>query len=565
MQQKKIRLGELLVKSNIIDEKQLEQAIAHQKSTGERLGDALMALGYISEKTFLSFLSEQLNIPLIDLKKYNIDLEKARDLPEAYARNYHAVLLSQRQGKPFVGMADPLDITATDEISKVLGRPIETALVSPAGLNHILDAIYRRTQEIADYAEALQQEVGEDSLLAELDAEDDTETSAPVIKLLQSMFEDAIQVGASDIHIEPDEHSLRLRLRVDGVLQEHIIKKKNIASAIALKLKLMANLNIAERRLPQDGRFNIKISEHVVDIRLSTMPIKYGESIVMRLLDQSGSDIGLENIGMPEDTLKRFRSLLKEPHGVILVTGPTGSGKSTTLYGGLQELDTPGINIISIEDPIEYQLPRINQVQVNEKLELTFARVLRTTLRQDPDIIMVGEMRDEETAVIAMRAALTGHLVLSTLHTNDSASTALRLIDMGVEGFFVAAVLRGVLAQRLVRKICTGCSTKYQLTEHEKAWLDGIASPTVIEKANVRHGAGCTYCNNTGYKGRIGVFELLELDASMMEALRKDDPSAFYKAAEIALKGQLLVDNGLALVNEGVTTVDEIIKISGET
>lgn len=564
MSSEKIRLGDLLVKANIIDKSQLETAIKHQESTGQKLGESLIELDFISEETFLKFLSEQLNLPLIDLKKYNLDMHLARTLPEAYARNYKAVLLSaDKDDKPLVGMADPLDIIAVDELTKILKSPVEVAIIREIDLSDTLDLIYRKTEEISAYAEALEQEIGEEPLVAELEAE--TEAEAPVVKLLQSLFEDALQIGASDIHIEPDEHSLRIRLRVDGELQEQVIKKQNIAPAISLKLKLMASLNIAEKRLPQDGRFNIRIKDQIVDIRLSTMPIKFGESIVMRLLNQSATEIGLGNIGMPKDTLKRFRTLLKQPHGVLLVTGPTGSGKSTTLYGALKELDKPQVNIISIEDPIEYQLPRINQVQVNEKLELTFARVLRTTLRQDPDIIMVGEMRDEQTAVIAMRAALTGHLVFSTLHTNDSASTAFRLMDMGIEGFFVAATLRGVLAQRLVRKICESCSSPYDLTEHEKAWLVGSISNFQLDSSKIRNGKGCTYCNGTGYKGRVGVFELLELDPDMMEALRRNDPDLFYKHAETTLKGKLLVDNALALFNKGVTTLSEVIKISGET
>lgn len=363
-------------------------------------------------------------------------------------------------------MADPLDIFAYDELVRVLKQPIKQAVVRESELLNTLDLVYRRTDEIASLAEELEDELGDDAFdLADLSAESES-ADAPVVKLLQTLFEDAVQARSSDIHIEPDESVVRIRQRVDGgVLQEQVMKEKRVNAALVLRLKLMAGLNISEKRLPQDGRFNVRVKGRSIDVRVSTMPVQYGESVVMRLLDQSQGMLDLQGTGMPPHLLERFRKLIKKPpHGMILVTGPpTGSGKTTTLYGALTELNKPEVKIITAEDPVEYRLPRITQVQVNPKIGLEFANVLRASLRQDPDIILVGEMRDHETVEIGLRAAMTGHLVLSTLHTNDSISSAMRLIDMGgAEPFLVASSLLGVVAQRLVRRVCDNCKEPYQ-------------------------------------------------------------------------------------------------------
>jgi len=559
MLDRKVRLGDLLVKNGMITKEQLDSAIDQQKKTGLKLGQTLVSAGFITEDVLLNFLSKQLEIPVFDLKNFQNNPEVSRLLSEAYARRHRAIVLEKDHNGLLVGMADPLDLKAVDEIKRILNQPIKLALVKEDDLNKTLDLVYRRTDDISNFAEELDEELSEGEYeLAELVTQG--QIDAPVIKLLQSLFEDAVQVNASDIHIEPDEKILRIRLRIDGVLQEQIVKEKSVAAAIALRLKLMAGLNIAEKRLPQDGRFNIKVRDKVIDVRLSTLPTYYGESVVMRLLDQSKGILDLGQIGMPEEMLKEFRTLLKQPYGLILVTGPTGSGKSTTLYGALNELNSPEKKMITVEDPVEYRLPRITQVQINSKLDLTFARVLRTTLRQDPDIVMVGEMRDQETASVAVRASLTGHLVLSTLHTNDSASSAFRLVDMNVEGFLVAATLRGVLAQRLVRRICDSCKEAYEPSAIEKDWLMALNE----SDGKYFHGKGCAYCNHTGYKGRIGVFELLELNSAMINALRNNDPVTFYDEAAKALKGKFLVNNALELVHEGVTTISEAIRVSGE-
>ncbi len=400
-----------------------------------------------------------------------------------------------------------------------------------------------------------------EQLLTETAVED-----APVVRLLKSLFEDAVQVGASDIHIEPDEKVLRIRQRVDGVLHEQVMKEKRIAAALVSRLKLVCGLDISERRLPQDGRFNVRVKGRSVDIRLSTMPLQYGESVVMRLLDQSSGILQLEQVGMSPALLKRFRHQLHQPHGLVLVTGPTGSGKTTTLYGALNELNSFEKKIITVEDPVEYRLPRINQVQVHPKIGLDFARVLRAGLRQDPDIVMVGEMRDKETSDIALRAAMTGHLVLSTLHTNDSISTALRLIEMGAEGYVVASSLRAVLAQRLVRRICDGCKHEEDLDPGKKSWLrsyNGRIDMTARDQV-FSEGRGCPACNNTGYSGRIGIFELLEINFDLADALRRNDSAGFATIAQKMPSYVSLADSALVLALEGVTSMDEVLRVSGQ-
>ena len=558
----KIRIGELLVENNILTAAQLDAAIKNQKESGQKLGDCLIRMGLVTEPEFLSFLSKQMNIPFIDLRKHKFDIKLIQQLPESYARQFRAIILERYQDGYLIGMDDPLDIHAVDEVTRTLRKSVYLALVRASELSRMLDLHYRRTGEITHLAEQLQEQLTGDQIeLSELKIEEGS-VDAPVIQLIQSMFEDAVQVNASDIHIEPGEEKLSIRQRVDGVLQEQVVKEKGIAQALALRLKLMAGLNISEKRVPQDGRFSIKLRKKELDVRLSTLPTQYGESVVMRLLDQSGGLLNIDKTGMPEAMKKRFRQLVQLPHGLILVTGPTGSGKSTTLYAALNEINSPEKKIITVEDPVEYRLPGINQVQVNPIVDLTFSRVLRTTLRQDPDVILVGEMRDQETAEIAVRAALTGHLVLSTLHTNDAASSAMRLVDMGTAGYLVAATLCGVVAQRLVRKICESCRVNYKLTEQEEIWIEYI-NPDKKKKLSFYQGEGCTYCNGTGYQGRVGVFELLELNSEMMRCLSQNDPSSFTELAEESMRGKLLVDNSLQMALEGVTTVNEVIRIIG--
>ena len=559
---KKIRIGDLLVHNKVITETQLQVALEKQKSTGLRLGRTLISLGYVGEDQFLEFLSTQLQIPFVDLRRFKFDVTLVQRLSETLARRYRSIVLSDNKGELLVGMADPTDIYAYDAIERALQQPIKQAVVRESELLGTLDLVYRRTEEIANFAEELDEELTDTQFdLASLTpAADDSD--APVVKLLQSIFQDAVQVRASDIHIEPDETVLRIRQRIDGVLQEQVMKERRIAPALVLRLKLLSGLDISERRLPQDGRFSLKVKDRKLDVRLSTMPIEHGESVVMRLLDQTDGAAQLQNVGMPEAMLSQFRRLIHMPHGLILVTGPTGSGKTTTLYGALQELNEVGKKIITVEDPVEYRLQRINQVQVNTKIDLTFARVLRAALRQDPDILLVGEIRDTETAEIALRAAMTGHLVLSTLHTNDAVSSAMRLVDMGAESFLAATALRAVVAQRLVRRLCDNCYVDYTPSQREVAWLADHLGEEKAKAMQLKHPGGCHRCNNTGYRGRIGVFELLILNDEMSDALRRADSSGFVRAAKNSHGYVPLVMSALADAGKGVTSLEEVFRVA---
>ncbi|MFT6087006.1 MAG: MSHA biogenesis protein MshE [Glaciecola sp.] len=554
----KIRLGDLLVQNNLINEEQLKTALSEQRQSGRKLGGTLIALNMVTEDQMLKLLSTHLNVPLINIDHYSIDPDAVKLLPEIQARRYRALVLDDKGDKLLVGMSDPGDINAVDDLSNRLPKPIEIAVVSETQLFAAYENFYRKTEEIASFAQELAEEY-DDSQDFELNIGVDGEQDTAVAKLLHSIFEEAVLAKASDIHIEPEENQLRIRQRVDGQLQETVIPERNIAAALVLRLKLMSGLDISEKRLPQDGRAEIKIKGRVIDIRVSTMPVQNGESVVMRLLDQSQGLLTLDQTGMPPAILNRYRRLLKRPHGMILVTGPTGSGKTTTLYGSLTELNKPESKIITVEDPVEYRLPRINQVQVNYKIDLTFSHVLRTTLRQDPDIIMVGEMRDKETVEIGLRGALTGHLVLSTLHTNDSISSAIRLLDMGAPGYLVASSLRGIIAQRLVRRICDNCSVDEQVSSEANFWLKTLNED--ISNITFKKGAGCQKCNHSGYRGRVGVFELLEMTEAMMNSLKNEDTSAFSEAARLSPEYKPLAHSALLYAKEGITTIEEVLKL----
>ncbi|MEF1172231.1 GspE/PulE family protein [Vibrio sinaloensis] len=553
------RLGDLLVEEGIISEQQVEQALAAQKSTGRKLGAALIELGFLTEHQMLTFLSQQLDIPLIDLSRANVDVEAVQLLPEVHARRLRALVIGRQQDTLRIAMSDPADLFAQEALLGQLPQyGIEFVIAPEKQLVDGFDRYYRRTKEIASFAEQLQAEHQvTEAFDFSIEGEDSDEVT--VVKLINSLFEDAIQIGASDIHIEPDADVLRLRQRIDGVLHETLLNEVNIAPALVLRLKLMANLDISEKRLPQDGRFNIKAKGQSVDIRMSTMPVQYGESVVMRLLNQSSGVRKLDDSGIPSHLLERLRRQLKRPHGMILVTGPTGSGKTTTLYGALSELNVPGKKIITAEDPVEYRLPRINQVQVNPKIDLDFSTVLRTFLRQDPDIILIGEMRDQETVEIGLRAALTGHLVLSTLHTNDAVDSALRMMDMGAPGYLVASAVRAVVAQRLVRKICPDCKTEEQVDEARQQWL-AQRFPNQVETSFSR-GRGCQNCNLTGYRGRIGVFEMLELEQDMMDMLRASDAVGFARVARESASYKPLLASAMELAISGVVSLDEVMSL----
>ncbi|MCC2955374.1 GspE/PulE family protein [Massilia sp. IC2-477] len=559
----KIRLGEVLIQQKLLTEEQLNQALAAQKSTGRKLGRVFVENGYVTEEQISGALARQLNIPYINLKFYNINAELVRLLPETAARRFRALVLEDRRETLLVGVSDPTDLFAYDEIARLLKKPVELAVVNETEVLGAIDRIYRRTGEITGLAREVEQDLGDASIDFGALAANPGLEEAPIVKLLQSVFDDAAQVRASDIHIEPQDGRLQIRFRIDGVLHLQTEADIKVATPLALRLKLMADLDISEKRLPQDGRFAVKVRNQRIDVRISTMPTQYGESVVMRLLNQGGTTLRLDAIGMPTRIMERFRALVQRPNGLVLVTGPTGSGKTTTLYSALSELNSVEKKLITVEDPVEYRLKGINQVQVNDKIELTFARVLRSALRQDPDIVLVGEMRDQETAQIGLRAAMTGHLVLSTLHTNDAASTPLRLMDMGVPRYMVGGSLQAVLAQRLVRVICESCTEPYRPTPAEFTWVLQELGEHAVQ-TQFFHGRGCSHCNGTGFRGRTGVYELLEMTRAVTDAANHPDPAHFLKVAQAEMAGETLRRHGVSLAVQGRTTIAEAMRISNQ-
>jgi MSHA biogenesis protein MshE len=556
----KIRLGEILLQQKLLTEDQLKAALDEQKRSGRKLGRIFIDSGFLTEEQIGGALARQLQIPFIDLKHFNIKPDVATRLPETLARRFRAIVLENTGAFFRVGMADPTDLFGYDEITRVLKRDIQLAVVSESLLLQTIDRMYRRTVEISGLAQELGEEMGDAIDFAALGITAGAE-DAPVVKLLQSVFEDAVQVRASDVHIEPQEKKLLIRFRIDGVLHMQAESDPKIAPALVLRLKLMSGLDISEKRLPQDGRFNIRVRNAQIDVRISTMPTQHGESAVMRLLNQSGGLLGLERIGMPEAMLEKLRRIIHRPSGMVLVTGPTGSGKTTTLYAALDELNTPERKIITVEDPVEYRLPGINQVQIHEKIELTFARVLRTALRQDPDVILVGEMRDQGTVETGLRAAMTGHLVLSTLHTNDAVSTPIRLLDMGAPRYMVAMSLQVVVAQRLVRIICESCAQTNELLANEHEWMRNSIGAAADGRTYLK-GRGCSQCNGTGYLGRTGVYEMLEMTRPVVEAANQPEPARFVEAARAQMAGRMLTDHAVQLVIGGRTTVEEAMRVS---
>ena len=555
----RVRLGDVLVAQKAISQDQLRLALEEQKRSGRKLGRVLVDLGFVAEEGIAQALARQLNLPFVNLKLFNFTRAVVMKLPEAAARRFRSLALEERGGKMLVGMADPTDLFAFDELTRILKKDVEAAVVVEGEVLLALDQVYRRTDEISGHAKELEQDLGEGvidfgALHAGLGAED-----APVVKLLQSVFEDATQVGASDIHIEPQENRLQMRFRIDGHLQAQAEADLRIAPSLALRLKLMSGLDISEKRHPQDGRFNVLVRQQPVDVRISTMPTQYGESVVMRLLNRNSGLLGLEHLGMPPGMLERFNALFSRVSGTVLVTGPTGSGKTTTLYAALNALNTPDRKIITVEDPVEYRVRGLNQVQVNEKIGLSFAQVLRSCLRQDPDVILIGEMRDTETAQIGLRAALTGHMVFSTLHVRAAASAPARLLDMGVPRYMVATALQAVIAQRLVRVICESCAIDHAPTPQEQKFIE---TEWPGEARGFKRGRGCGHCSGTGYRGRVGVYEMLEMTPPLVEGITRDDVPGFIRLAQAELAGHTFVQHAAALAAQGRTTLNEVMRIS---
>ncbi|MGO9444381.1 MAG: GspE/PulE family protein [Thiobacillaceae bacterium] len=559
----KVRLGDLLVKEELISEAVLAVALAEQKRTGRRLGRVLIDSGVVTEESIAKGLARQLELKFVDLKESPVDAAALKHLPESHARRLRVLPLQSLSKGLLVGMADPGDLFAYDELVRLTQKEIQVAVVTESDLLAAYDRYYRRTEEISGFAKELENSLktGSDILHEALSAEAGS-PDAPVVRLIQTIFEDAQKIRASDIHIEPLEKKLIIRFRIDGVLHLQTEAESSVASAMSMRLKIMSGLDISEKRLPQDGRFQIMIRGRPLDVRLSTLPTQYGESIVMRLLATDSGLLDLSRISMPESMLARYRSIINRPNGLVLVTGPTGSGKTTTLYASLAAINSVERKVITAEDPIEYRLPGVMQVQVNDKIELTFSRVLRSILRQDPDVVLVGEMRDAETAQIGLRAALTGHLVFSTLHTNDAAGTPVRLMDMGAPRFLVGTALQAVIAQRLLRQVCWHCPRPHVLTASESGWLENMG---IADKTGFIEGSGCPQCSQTGYRGRTAVYEMLEMTPALAHAANQADPREFLAAARQAMAGQTLGHHALALARAGKTSLAEVVRISNQS
>lgn len=551
----KKRLGDILLESNIITQDQLDYALEIQKQKKIKLGEVFIAEGIITEEQMLGVLEFQLGVPYTDLSKYYIDPKMPKVISRSVAVKYNLIPIAMNRGKLMVVMSDPLDIIAIDDVQLITGLDIEVAISSKDDIKRAIDNYYEASDDAEKAVEDFKAELDE-SIVEEVEAESADVTNAPVVRLVNSIIIQAAKQKASDIHIEPFEKEVRIRYRIDGELKEIMSPAKAMHSAIATRIKIMGKMDIAEKRIPQDGRVEANIEGRMLDLRLSVLPTVYGEKVVIRLLDRNAIVVSKEQLGFTPYNLELFDRIIKAPEGIILMTGPTGSGKTTTLYTILKELNSINKNIITVEDPVEYRLAGVNQVQVNAKAGLTFASGLRSILRQDPDIVMVGEIRDTETVEIAVRAAITGHLVLSTLHTNDTASTISRLVDMGVETYMVSSAVVGIIAQRLVKRICIRCKTEFE-TNEEQMHLLGIDQPIKIYK-----GKGCQHCSNSGYSGRIAIHEILVLDREIRAMIDRGETIDNIKQRAIDKGMKTLNQTCVDLVKEGVTTMEEMIKIT---
>ncbi len=549
-----------MLREGLLREAQLDAALRDQVETGKPLGRILIETGAVSEADVVRTLARQVGIEFVDLAEHAMDHGVVALITEAVARRYQALPIGWDDGRLVIAMADPSNVFALDDIRALTGQELKLVVATPSQIGDLLDRYFRIDTEVDSVAQLAFDEVEDvDESLTSLHA---VVEDAPIVKFVNLLIAQAVGDRASDIHVEPSEFDLRIRFRIDGVLHEVMHAPRQIQNGVISRIKLMADINIAERRVPQDGRMSMKVAGRGIDLRVATLPIVYGEKIVMRILDKSNALLRLEELGFLPETLERFASSYRKPYGTILVTGPTGSGKSTTLYATLNILNKADRNIITVEDPVEYRLAGVNQVQIHPKAGLTFAAALRSILRSDPDIVLVGEIRDRETAVIAVEAALTGHLVLSTLHTNDAASTPMRLVEMGVEPFLVTSAIDCVVAQRLARKLCDKCKEQYQPSEAElvsAGW--NLESLTGDEWPSLWHAVGCSACGRTGYRGRFGVHEVLlmteEIERAVIEHRSSDD------IAKIASMQAMLTlrQDGLRKAGLGQTSLEEIFRV----
>lgn len=554
-----MRLGDLLVSAGVIRPEQLNEALAVQKKTRERLGDVLINNGIITEKQLIEALQMQLGVDFVDLTAVSIPLELARFVPRSIAKKYCVVPVKLQKDELYVAMSDPLNFEAQEEIKSASHKQVVPMIATRRAVEQAIATLYGN-EGTARAIEEMKREAGSnqtDIVPVQMSkAVDNGAAEAPTIRFVNSVIERAITERASDIHLEPQEGEMVVRMRIDGVLRRVFTVPANLQATVIARLKIMGGMNIAERKIPQDGRAMVTAKNKEIDLRISSIPTIYGEKIVLRLLDKSSGHINRKAIGLEGEDEKKYDRLLKNSSGVILIVGPTGSGKSTTMCAMIQELCNEQTNIMTLEDPVEYNIPGANQCQINEKTGMTFAVGLRSILRQDPDVISVGEIRDGETASIAVRAAITGHLVISTLHTNDAVSTISRLVDIGVEPYMISSALRGVVSQRLVRKICPHCRKAYTPTEEEKRMV-GIAEN---EDVTFYKGEGCQECGRTGYRGRRGVFEILTLDAALRREVANNASSEELTKTALENGFVTMKDNCRRLVLEGVTTVAEAAK-----
>ncbi len=544
---------DLLLKGSLVTLEQVDKAKEEVKRTGIKLEKALEKLGFITEEDIARAKADAMGVPYMNLEDYLIDVSLTKLIPESVANKYKAVPLFKIMDSLTVAMIDPKDIEALDNIRRIAKvSNVEPVLVSARSISQVLDAYYGEGNSVDEIVNSIE---NKKSSAQKTDLTENAE-EAPIIKLVNILISDAVKDRVSDIHIEPEAEVLRVRFRIDGILHEVHTLPKKLSNAIISRIKILSDIDIAENRRPQDGKIRVKLENKDLDIRVSTFPTVHGENVVMRLLDRSSILLGLKDVGFTDNNLEIFSKMIKQPNGIILVTGPTGSGKTTTLYSALSTISSMEKNIITIEDPVEYEMPLIRQTQVNPKADVTFANGLRSILRQDPDVIMVGEIRDKETAEVAIQASLTGHLVFSTLHTNDAASSLTRLIDMGLEPFLISSSLILIVAQRLVRKVCPKCKEEHP------------ASSAVLKDLNLDdstkffRGKGCNNCKNSGFSGRIGIFEVLVLNETMRKMVEERNSADMIKKKAIELGMKSLREDGLDKARAGLTTIEEILRVT---
>ena len=565
------RLGEILVKESLITSDQLRQALEYQKVSGGRLGTCLMKLGFISDDEITGVLSRQYGVPSINLKYYEVDAAVIKLIPQDTAIRYQIVPLSRVGSTLTIAMTDPTNVFAMDDIKFMTGFNVEPVVASETAIAEAISKFYGEAQSEEELSKVMKDLTGDESADLELASEEQemnlaelerAAEEAPIIKLVNLILTDAVKRGASDIHIEPYEREVRVRFRIDGILQPVMVPPMKLRDAITSRIKIMSKLDISEKRLPQDGRIMIKYRKEGrikdLDFRVSTIPTLFGEKIVMRLLDKENLRLDMTKLGFEQESLTKFERAILRPYGMVLVTGPTGSGKTNTLYSSIARLNTLETNIMTAEDPVEFQIAGVNQVQMKDQIGLNFAAALRAFLRQDPNIILVGEIRDFETAEIAVKAALTGHLVLSTLHTNDAPSTISRLMNMGIEPFLVATSVNLICAQRLVRRICQNC--KEPVDVPEQAMIDAGFTPEEVKTTKISAGKGCSTCNKTGYKGRVGLYEVMEINDELRELILVGASALELKKKALDQGMIMLRKSGLTKVALGMTTLEEVLR-----